>query len=44
MAGKIVLAEVPTCVLADKMGRKESVFTALLLQTPGEALYYFAQG
>ena len=39
----IFLAEVPTGVLADKIGRKWSVVTALLLQTLGEFLYFFAK-
>jgi MFS family permease len=38
----IFLAEVPTGVLADKVGRKWSVVMALLLQTIGEFLYFFA--
>ena len=40
----IFLAEVPTGVLADKIGRKWSVVMALLLQTLGEFLYFFATG
>ncbi len=37
----IFLAEVPTGVLADRIGRKWSVVMALLLQTLGEVLYLF---
>ena len=42
IVGTIFLAEVPTGILADKIGRKWSVVTALLLQTLGEFLYFFA--
>lgn len=42
VVGTIFLAEVPTGVLADKIGRKWSVVMALLLQTAGEFLYFFA--
>ena len=38
----IFLAEVPTGVIADRIGRKRSVVMALLLQTIGEAWYIFA--
>ena len=38
----IFLAEVPTGVLADKIGRKKSVIMALILQFIGEVLYLFA--
>lgn len=43
IVGTIFLAEVPTGVLADKIGRKWSVVIALLLQTIGEFLYFFAK-
>ena len=38
----IFLAEVPTGVLADKIGRKKSVILALFVQFMGEVLYFFA--
>jgi MFS family permease len=38
----IFLAEVPTGVLADRIGRKWAVVMALLLQTLGEVLFLFA--
>ena len=38
----IFLAEVPTGVIADRIGRKWSVVTALFLQTLGEVWYLFA--
>ena len=38
----IFLAEVPTGVLADRIGRKWSVVIALLLQTVGEVLFIFS--
>ncbi len=44
IVGTIFLMEVPTGVLADKIGRKWSVVIALLLQTIGEFLYFFATG
>jgi len=37
-----LLAEVPTGVLADKIGRKWSVIIALFIQAAGEFLYLFA--
>ena len=43
IVGTIFLAEVPTGILADKIGRKWSVVTALLLQTLGEIFYFFAK-
>lgn len=42
IVGTIFIAEVPTGVLADKIGRKWSIVIALLLQTLGEFLYFFA--
>lgn len=44
IVGTIVLAEVPTGILADKIGRKWSVSIALLIQALGEFLYFFATG
>ena len=38
----IFVAEVPTGILADKIGRKQSVVMALFLQFVGEVLYLFA--
>lgn len=38
----IFLAEVPTGVIADKIGRKKAVIIALLLQLIGEVWYIFA--
>jgi MFS family permease len=38
----IFLAEVPTGVIADKIGRKKSVIVALFLQLIGEVWYIFA--
>lgn len=38
----IFVAEVPTGVLADKIGRKKSIVLALFLQFVGEVLYLFA--
>jgi len=43
IVGTIFLAEVPTGVLADKIGRKWSIVMALLLQTLGEVLFLFAR-
>ncbi|MBE0697759.1 MAG: MFS transporter, partial [Anaerolineaceae bacterium] len=43
IVGTIFLAEVPTGILADKIGRKWSVVTALFLQTLGEFWYFFAK-
>lgn len=42
IVGTIFLAEVPTGVIADKIGRKKSVIIALFLQLIGEAWYIFA--
>lgn len=39
----IFLAEVPTGILADRIGRKWSVVLALAFQTVGEVLYLFGQ-
>jgi MFS family permease len=43
IVGTIFLAEVPAGVIADKIGRKWSIVTALLLQTLGEVFYFFAK-
>ena len=43
IVGTIFLAEIPTGILADKIGRKWSIVTALLLQTLGEIFYFFAK-
>ena len=43
IVGTIFLTEVPTGVIADKIGRKWSVVTALFLQTLGEFFYFFAK-
>lgn len=43
IVGTVFLAEVPTGVIADRIGRKWSVVTALLLQTLGEVWYLFAR-
>lgn len=40
----IFVAEVPTGVIADRIGRKWSVVTAIALQAIGEWLYLFASG
>lgn len=42
IVGTIFLAEVPTGVIADKIGRKKSVVIALFLQFLGEFFYLFA--
>lgn len=39
----IFLAEIPTGVIADKIGRKKSVIIALVLQLIGEIAFIFAQ-
>jgi MFS family permease len=39
----IFLAEVPTGIIADRVGRKWSVVVALLCQTTGEFLYLFGE-
>ena len=42
IVGTIFFAEVPTGVIADKIGRKRSVVVALLLQFFGEFFFLFA--
>ena len=41
--GAIFLAEVPTGVIADRIGRKNSVIAAMALQVLGEVLYLFSR-
>jgi MFS family permease len=43
IVGTIFLAEAPTGILADRIGRKWSIVMALLLQTLGEVLFIFAR-
>lgn len=43
IVGTIFLAEVPTSVIADRIGRKWSVVLALFLQALGEVLYLFGE-
>lgn len=43
ITGTIFLSEVPTGVIADKIGRKVSVIIALVLQLLGEIFFLFAQ-
>lgn len=42
--GTIFLAELPTGVIADKLGRKASILIGLALQLLGEVLFLFAGG
>lgn len=42
--GTTFLAEVPTGMMADKIGRKKSIILALGLQWVGECIYIFAEG
>jgi len=42
VTGAIFLFEVPTGIVADRIGRKKSVVIAILLQASGEWLYLFA--
>lgn len=41
--GTLLLAEVPTGVIADRIGRKNSVVAAMALQLSGEVIYLFAR-
>lgn len=41
--GTIFMAEVPTGVIADRIGRKYSMVAAMFLQVVGEVLYLFAR-
>lgn len=43
ITGTIFIAEVPTGVIADKIGRKKSIIIALILQLIGEVLFLFSQ-
>ncbi|MBU1085374.1 MAG: MFS transporter [Candidatus Beckwithbacteria bacterium] len=43
ITASIFLAEIPTGIIADKIGRKKSVIIALLLQLIGEISFIFAQ-
>lgn len=43
ITGTIFLAEIPTGLIADKIGRKFSIITSLSLQLVGEVLFLFAQ-
>ena len=42
IVGVMAIAEVPTGILADKIGRKFSIIIALFLQLVGEVIYIFA--
>jgi MFS family permease len=42
IVGTMFLAEVPTGIFADRLGRKRSINIALALQVLGEAIYVFA--
>ena len=42
IVGVMAIAEVPTGILADKIGRKYSIIVALFLQLAGEVIYIFA--
>lgn len=43
ITGTIFLAEIPTGIIADKIGRKYSIIISLVLQLIGEILFLFAQ-
>lgn len=43
IAAAIFLTEIPTGVIADKIGRKNSIIISLVLQILGEVLFLFAQ-
>jgi len=43
ITGTIFLAEVPTGIIADKIGRKKSIIIALILQLIGEIFFLFSQ-
>src|SRR3989338_8294010 len=43
ITGTIFLAEIPTGLIADKIGRKFSIIISLSLQLIGEILFLFAQ-
>lgn len=44
IVGTMFLTEVPTGVIADRLGRKRSINAALALQVLGEVVYIFARG
>jgi MFS family permease len=44
IVGTMFLTEVPTGIIADRLGRKRSVNVALALQVLGEVVYIFADG
>ena len=44
IVGTMFLAEVPTGIIADRLGRKLSISVALALQVLGEVVYIFANG
>ncbi len=44
IVGTMFLTEVPTGVIADRLGRKRSINVALALQVLGEVVYIFADG
>lgn len=43
ITGAIFLSEIPTGLIADKIGRKNSIIISLVLQITGEFLFLFAQ-
>ncbi len=43
ITGTIFLAEVPTGLIADKIGRKQSIIIALVMQLIGEIIFLFSQ-
>jgi MFS family permease len=44
IVGTMFLTEVPTGIIADRLGRKRSINVALALQVLGEVVYIFADG
>jgi MFS family permease len=44
IVGTMFLTEVPTGIIADRLGRKHSINVALALQVLGEVVYIFANG
>jgi len=44
IVGTMFVAEVPTGIMADRLGRKRSINIALALQVLGEVVYIFADG
>lgn len=43
ITGTIFLAEIPTGIIADRIGRKQSIIVALILQLIGEIFFLFSQ-